>query len=820
MRSKMLVWKIVLIVTLTTCVFRPAFGETQAIINGGFELINAGEWQISGAGAYITNGPFAASGAAYLTMGNIAGANQAVFQTITFPTNMVSATFGFQYGLVSSDTFAADDILSVYILDTNHLVLASLGSTSNTVPTPSYVQVMTNLATYAGSNNVSLFAGKTVQVYFQSTTDSTFGFLTSFFIDNVSVLVGTTSDVAPNDNFGNSASIPANAFIVSVSGTNRIASREPGEPVIAGNAGGRSIWYNWTAPGIGTVTLNTSGSSFTNLLGVYTGTSITNLTLVASNNGNNRGGPAQVTFNVSPGVTYQIAVDGYNGQSGAIALNLKFTLDTKAPAVSITSPASGAKLTNSTVIVRGKATDNIGVSLVQLRLENAFGTNDYQTATGANIWSAQIDNLSPGPNTIRVRAIDTSSNISATVTRSVTFVVVSPLTLTVNGGGTVTPNLNGKLLGVGNSFTLIAKPAPGNIFAGWTGDLESSSPTLKFAMQSNMVLHAEFIPNPFIPLAGNYQGLVFDDNNVAHQSSGFFNGKVTSAGAYTAKVLLGGASYSLSGKFSASGSASNSILLKTSQRVSVQLQLDMNGGGLMGPFQSADWTSQLSAFRAVSNAPLASYTMLLPAPNQEDPAQPGGDGFATVKVGTLAAVTFSGSLGDGTKFSQKTILTPNGQSPFYSSLYSGKGSIFGWLNISRDSEQITGPVSWFKQAFPGKFYAAGFTNQINSKGSFYQFSNGVPVLDFTNGQIWLANGNVSPGFTNNITIDADNKVTNQSSNALSLTITTASGLFRGTVVNPATKKSVPISGVVLQKQNFGGGFFSGTNQTGNVYFGP
>ena len=44
------------------CVLRAAFGQTELIVNGGFELVNAGEWQITGAGAFITNGPGAASG--------------------------------------------------------------------------------------------------------------------------------------------------------------------------------------------------------------------------------------------------------------------------------------------------------------------------------------------------------------------------------------------------------------------------------------------------------------------------------------------------------------------------------------------------------------------------------------------------------------------------------------------------------------------------------------------------------------------------------------------------------------------------------------
>jgi len=105
----------VLVAALVIGFFRLTFGQTQLVRNGGFELLNLGEWQISGAGAYVTNGPYPASGSAYLTMGNVASANQAVFQTITFPTNLISATFGFNYGVVTSDTFASDDVLSVYI---------------------------------------------------------------------------------------------------------------------------------------------------------------------------------------------------------------------------------------------------------------------------------------------------------------------------------------------------------------------------------------------------------------------------------------------------------------------------------------------------------------------------------------------------------------------------------------------------------------------------------------------------------------------------------------------------------------------------------
>src|SRR5262249_33218989 len=186
------------------------------------------------------------------------------------------------------------------------------------------------------------------------------------------------------------------------------------------------------------------------------------------------------------------------------------------------------------------------------------------------------------------------------------------------------PNLNGQLLAVGSSFKVTAKPNPGNIFAGWTGDVVTDTASLTFTMQSNLTLHANFIPNPFIPVAGNYQGLLYDTNLVIHQSSGFWNATVTSAGSYSAKIILAGASYSLSGRFTATGASSNSFAQSGQPRVVVRLQLDLGGGGLTGQLSNGVWTAELNAFRAMSNPPAGKYTLLLPG-GDDDPAQPGGD---------------------------------------------------------------------------------------------------------------------------------------------------------------------------------------------------
>jgi hypothetical protein len=134
-----------------------------------------------------------------------------------------------------------------------------------------------------------------------------------------------------NDNFANRITLDGTS--VTVTGTNVGATREPGEPDHAGEWGGKSVWWTWTAPTPGTVTIDTRGSDFNTLLGVYTGTAVSDLTEVASNNDEVPDGvlTSLVTFDVVAGQTYQIAVDGWHGDNGAITLNL--SLVTPPPAI-------------------------------------------------------------------------------------------------------------------------------------------------------------------------------------------------------------------------------------------------------------------------------------------------------------------------------------------------------------------------------------------------------------------------------------------------------------------------------------------------------
>jgi hypothetical protein len=130
----------------------------------------------------------------------------------------------------------------------------------------------------------------------------------------------------PNDSFNNR--IILTGTNITAAGSNRNASKQNGEPDHAGNIGGASIWWAWTAPTNGDVTINTDGSDFDTLLGVYTGPSVSGLSLVVSNDDHGVLVTGRVRFQALAGLQYQIAVDGFNDGTGAttgsVILNLVF----------------------------------------------------------------------------------------------------------------------------------------------------------------------------------------------------------------------------------------------------------------------------------------------------------------------------------------------------------------------------------------------------------------------------------------------------------------------------------------------------------------
>ena len=124
-----------------------------------------------------------------------------------------------------------------------------------------------------------------------------------------------------NDSFANASAIPSATPTGQVTGSSQNATKEAGEPAHAGDAGGRSLWYTWTAPASGIVKFTTTGSGFNTLLAVYTGAAVSSLTPVASDK---NGSSSTVSFPVLANEGYKIALDGAAGVGGAARLSWEF----------------------------------------------------------------------------------------------------------------------------------------------------------------------------------------------------------------------------------------------------------------------------------------------------------------------------------------------------------------------------------------------------------------------------------------------------------------------------------------------------------------
>jgi hypothetical protein len=101
---------------------------------------------------------------------------------------------------------------------------------------------------------------------------------------------------------------------------NVAATRETGETAHAGRIGEGTLWLAWRAPSSGVATFRTVGSSFDTLLAVYTGTEVTGLTEVASDDDQGAFLTSELRFHAAAGQEYQVAVDGFAIRGATIVL--------------------------------------------------------------------------------------------------------------------------------------------------------------------------------------------------------------------------------------------------------------------------------------------------------------------------------------------------------------------------------------------------------------------------------------------------------------------------------------------------------------------
>ena len=142
--------------------------------------------------------------------------------------------------------------------------------------------------------------------------------------DFAQLIVNYVPPTLPNDHFAGALLLEGTRGLVDAS--NEFATREYQEPFHGGNQGGKSLWYRWSTPESGVLTLVTTNVTYDTLLGVYTGTRVDQLTTIAGNDDAVFGSRySKVSIGVEPDVVYWIAVDGFAGSSGQAELLYEFT---------------------------------------------------------------------------------------------------------------------------------------------------------------------------------------------------------------------------------------------------------------------------------------------------------------------------------------------------------------------------------------------------------------------------------------------------------------------------------------------------------------
>jgi len=369
-------------------------------------------------------------------------------------------------------------------------------------------------------------------------------------------------------------------------------------------------------------------------------------------------------------------------------------LQAAAPLLKITTgPPNHARLEAPAVSLAGIASSSAGIGHVEVQLNGG----PAQVADGDTNWSAQVS-LVPGPNVVEFRCFDLAGNVSPAITRALTYVVNVPLALATNGLGRISPDLDGRQLEIGKTYTLRAIPGPGQVFAGWTG-IASSSPDLTFQMRSNLSLAASFVPTPFPVVQGNYAGLAVGASDVTPDNSGFCRLTVTSLGCFTGKLLSAGRSYGFRGRFDLSGDTTLSVPRGGLAPLSVALHADLTSGTdqIVGRVTDGDWSSDLVADRNVFNARtnpasqagLRSFIL----ESADDSPTLAATGSSRIAAGGGASVR--GKLVTGHSFGTASALARNGDCPFYLSLNRGTQVIIGWLNFPAGQAPLAaGTVLW------------------------------------------------------------------------------------------------------------------------------
>jgi hypothetical protein len=355
--------------------------------------------------------------------------------------------------------------------------------------------------------------------------------------------------VAANDDFGRATSLGGGLPVRDYLFSNRFATEQAGEPNHAGAAGGSSIWLKWTAPVSAEVSVDTCGTRFDSLLAVYTGAAVDSLTPVASNDdaGGKCSPQSRVAFAAQAGTTYRIAVDGKGGAEGEVRLNVEarpanddfaaaetvpppvgwyWTGTTSLAGVEAGEPGHAGGSASHSVwyswtptaggAVELDACSSSFVPLLGVYTGSAVGALAPVASADAGLGQceegASVGFQALAGTTYRI-AVAAAAGDGGYFALHLRPAIEHPRSLEVSAAGAglvVSPGDPVSCVArcsydfeVGETVTLLAQPAPGASFAGWSGGGCGAAPTCEVTLNADTAVTATFLPPPAAaPLPG------------------------------------------------------------------------------------------------------------------------------------------------------------------------------------------------------------------------------------------------------------------------------------------------------------------------------
>lgn len=347
--------------------------------------------------------------------------------------------------------------------------------------------------------------------------------------------------------------------------------------------------------------------------------------------------------------------------------------------------------------------------------------------------------------------------------------------------------------------------------------------------------------------AGSYGGLLTNDGDI---TGGLESVVISKTGALSGTVVISGKRYAFKGALGSDGAATLVITLKGLPNIVGTIQLaraddTTDGYQLTGSFAADGTVHAVDAaffptYPKTAPAPQAGlYTLAVRAPDSVDTAtQPGGDGYASLKVSVTGDCTGTLTLVDGTTATFGGRVSRKAEWPLHRNLYGTTGGYVAGKLTFRDVPGVSdldGTLRWLKpNAVPKtKSYAAGFDTTRGVVGSRYTppLKNQRAFPDLANSlyNTWLRMSGPDmstlpaltlTSFDRALTWTTANKLLYHGPDKITFTFSTKTGRITGECVDASQGINIILDGILLQKQSLVSGRYAAGAKTGHFSMAP